>query len=96
MSIWKRAIIWVKIKDSLALGGILGQAGMEVLNTSEAIKLWVAVGTVLGYLVGMWMEDKNNDGIVDLFQTEVTTTTTVKSESPIEVETKKTIEKKDT
>lgn len=87
MSIWKRAIIWTKIKDSLALGGILGQAGMEVLNTSEPIKLWVAVGTVLGYLVGMWMEDKNNDGIVDIFQTEVTTKVT--SSAPIDVEIKK-------
>lgn len=91
MSIWKKALLWTKVKDSLALGGILGQAGMEALNTNPKIQMWVAVGTVLGYLVGMWMEDKNNDGIVDIFETEVTTT--IKSDSPVQVETK--TEKKD-
>lgn len=85
MSIWKKAILWTKIKDTFALGGILGQAGMEALNTSEVIQLSVAVGTVIGYLVGMWMEDKDQDGIVDIFQTEVKTT--VKSSAPIEVKT---------
>lgn len=84
MSIWRKAILWTKIKDTLALGGILGQAGMEALNTNQKIQLYVAVGTVLGYVVGMWMEDKNNDGIVDIFQTEVTVK--AKSDAPVEVE----------
>lgn len=89
MSIWKKAILWTKIKDTFALGGILGQAGMEVLNTNQSIQMWVAVGTVIGYLVGMWMEDKDRDGIVDIFQTEVTVK--AKSEAPVDV----TIEKKE-
>ena len=89
MSIWKKAILWTKIKDTFALGGILGQAGMEALNTNQTIQMWVAVGTVIGYLVGMWMEDKDRDGIVDIFQTEVTVK--AKSETPVDV----TIEKKD-
>jgi hypothetical protein len=33
----------------------------------------------------MWMEDKDHDGVVDIFQTEVK----VKSESPIDVQVKK-------
>jgi hypothetical protein len=85
MSIWKKAILWTKIKDTFALGGILGQAGMEVLNTNQTVQVCVAVGTVIGYLVGMWMEDKDHDGVVDIFQTEVK----VKSESPIDVQVKK-------
>lgn len=92
MSIWKRALLWVKIKDTLAIGSILSQAGMEIGNTSEALKLWIGLGSLVGYLVGMWMEDKDKDGIVDLFQTEVTTKHKITSESPIEVETTKTIE----
>lgn len=68
MSIWKKALLWTKIKDTFALGGILSQAGMEMLNTNEKIQLSVAVGTVLGYLIGMWFEDKDKDGIVDIFQ----------------------------
>jgi len=31
----------------------------------------------------MWMEDKNQDGIVDIFETEIT----VKSNSPIDIKT---------
>lgn len=93
MSIWKKAILWTKIKDTFALGGILGQAGMEVLNSSEIVKLSVALGTVIGYLVGMWMEDKDKDGIVDIFQTEVTTKVT--SSSPVDIEVTKTTEKKE-
>lgn len=91
MSIWKKAIIWTKIKDTFALGGILSQAGMEVLNTNQNIQMCVAVGTVLGYLVGMWMEDKDRDGIVDIFQTEVTTKVT--SSGPVDVEVTKTEKK---
>ncbi len=88
MSIWKKAILWTKIKDTFAIGGILSQGGMEVLNSSELVKLIVAGGTVIGYVVGMWMEDKDGDGVVDLFQTDVT----IKSDSPIEVEVTKTKE----
>lgn len=88
MSIWKKAILWTKIKDTFALGGILSQAGMEVLHTNEKIQFYVAIGTVLGYLVGMWMEDKDRDGIVDIFQTEVTTKVT--STGPVDVEVTKT------
>lgn len=68
MSIWKRATFWVKLKDSFALGGLLGQAGMEVIATNEMVKIWVAIGTILGYLIGMWMSDENKDGVVDLFE----------------------------
>jgi len=68
MSLWKRTIFWTKVKDSLAIGAILSQAGLEVGNASEAVKLFVAGGSILAYLVGMWMEDKNADGIVDIFE----------------------------
>lgn len=85
MSIWKRALLWVKVKDTLAIGSILSQAGMEIGNTSESIKLWIGLGSLIGYLVGMWMEDKDKNGVVDIFETEVTTT--IKSSTPIEVKT---------
>lgn len=68
MSIWKRATFWVKVKDTFALGGLLSQAGMEVLSTNELVKILVGVGTIIGYLVGMWFEDKDGDGTPDILQ----------------------------
>jgi len=88
MSIWKRAILWTKLKDTFALGGLLGQAGMDAFATNEIVKIYIGVGTIIGYLVGMWMEDKDRDGVVDLFQTEVKTTVT--SSAPVEIEITKT------
>ncbi len=78
MAIWKKAFLWTKIKDTLGLGGIIAQGGIEAFNQAgiEAFKvnpkvqLFVAAGTAIGYLVGMWMEDRDKDGIVDLFQLE--------------------------
>lgn len=88
MSIWKRSLFWTKIKDTLAIGAILSQAGMEIGNTSEQIKLIIGAGTFVGYLVGMWMEDKDKNGVVDIFETEVTTTIT--SSAPIDIKTEET------
>lgn len=85
MSIWKKALFWTKVKDTMAIGSILSQAGMNIGETSEQVKLWIGAGTFVGYIIGMWMEDKDKNGIVDLFETEVTTTIT--SNSPMTVTT---------
>ena len=71
MSLWKKTLFWTKVKDSLAIGAILSQAGLEVGNASETVKLIVAGGSILAYLVGMWMEDRDKDGIVDIFQDDI-------------------------
>ena len=68
MALWKKTLFWGKVKDSLAIGAILSQAGLEMGNASETVKLIVAGGSIAAYLVGMWMEDKNQDGIVDIFE----------------------------
>jgi hypothetical protein len=88
MSIWKKTLFWGKVKDTLAIGSILSQGGMELGNVNESVKLWIGLGSLAAYLVGMWMDDKNKDGIVDIFETEVTTKIT--SDTPITVETTKT------
>lgn len=88
MSFWKRAIVWTKVKDTLAIGAILSQAGFELGNASEQLRLVIGAGTFVGYIIGMWMEDKDKNGIVDIFETEVTTT--IKSATPIEITTEET------
>lgn len=85
MGIWKKAIFWTKVKDTLAIGSILSQGGMEIGHVSESVKLWIGFGSLAAYVVGMWFEDKDKDGLVDIFQTEVKTTIT--SAAPIEVKT---------
>lgn len=88
MAIWKRALFWTKVKDTLAIGSIISQGGMELGGTPEDVKIWIGVGSLAAYLVGMWMEDKDKDGVVDIFQSEVKTTIT--SAAPIEIKTEET------
>lgn len=89
MSFWKQAVVWTKIKDTIALVGTTITAGLELGNSTGIFKTpqWGAFislsVTFLGILLGMWFEDKDKDGTVDLFQTTVTST------GPVEVETKK-------
>ena len=70
MAIWKKTKLWEKVKDTLAIGGLLAQGGFEIANASETLRLWILAGNIGAYLVGMWMSDKDGDGMVDLFQDE--------------------------
>lgn len=79
-------MFWGKVKDTLAIGSIISQGGMELGNTPEEVKLWVGFGSLAAYIVGMWFDDKDKDGVVDIFQTEVTVT----SAAPIEIKTEET------
>jgi len=66
--IWKRTLFWQKVERTLAIGGLLGQGGMDVLHASDTLKLWILAGNVGALIVAMWMEDRNSDGTVDLFE----------------------------
>ena len=71
MALWKKTTFWTKVKDTLAVGGLLAQGGMDIANASDQLKLIILAGNILAYLVGMWMDDKDGDGRVDLFQDEI-------------------------
>lgn len=87
MSIWTKAVFWTKVKDSLAIGGLLTQGGMEALNSSEVVKQITAAATIIAYLVGMWMEDRDKDGVVDIFQSEKVVTITTDADAKVDVTT---------
>ena len=79
MSIWKKAKLWTKIKDTFALGGTAVSAmlvvgnKLQIITTPDYTEL-ISIGvTFTGVLIGMWFEDKDGDGNVDLFQDEIKT-----------------------
>jgi hypothetical protein len=71
-TLFKKSKFWTRVKDTFAIGGVLGQLGMERYQTNHEVQFWIGIGSLGAYLIGLWMEDKNNDGIVDLFEDEQT------------------------
>lgn len=71
---WRRTEFWAKFRDSFAVLGSFAQIIMNAGNESgitDIDPIWImfsAVMTIAGTLTGIWMTDKNNDGIVDMFE----------------------------
>lgn len=86
MNYWKRASFWSKIKDTV--GGILalGQLSLILGNSQHIYNGIVFIGQAIALFIPIWMEDKNQNDIADIFEKEVTVK--VKSDAPITVETK--------
>lgn len=60
--------VWTKIKYSLALLGA-GSEGVLYLGDAPKGVMWVVFwATILGGLISVWFEDKDNDGIADVFE----------------------------
>jgi hypothetical protein len=68
MSYYKTTDFWTKIKDSCAIGTFLTEAGMTLGDASDFWRFFVLSAGFTGYLIGIWMTDKNNNGIVDPFE----------------------------
>jgi len=65
---WKKSLFWQNMAKTCALFGGPVTAG---LHEFEAASVWVWVSGIiamLGALIGIWMSDNNNNGIVDLFE----------------------------
>jgi len=68
--IWKRMSFWAKIERAL---GLIGGITVADLGFQGADHMWfVVIGLVGvgGKLLHIWIEDTDNNGIVDLFQNE--------------------------
>lgn len=76
MGYWKRTEFWGKFRDTFALLGSFAQLVMNggnqtgITDISPKWILFSAVMTIVGTAIGIWMTDKNNDGIVDMFEPE--------------------------
>jgi len=88
---WQRSRVWGKLRDTFAVFGTGTTIGLEAGGVEGLWSYIVAGATLGGTLLGIWMSDENNNGIVDIFENgeegEVTVTETTKIEvnkKPIE------------
>lgn len=84
---YKYASFWTRVKDSINAVGTITQV---VLVAGESDHIWNYVTggiQLLGTFISIWFDDRDKDGNVDIFQKEIITTTTIKSDSPIILET---------
>ena len=68
MALWKRTTFWQKVKDTTALFGTGGQIILTIADSSHIWNYVMGGATIIGMLVALWMDDKNADGIVDIFE----------------------------
>ena len=65
---WHKISFWNKLQGTLLSVGIGSEATLFFMDSIDAWK-WVAgTATILGMLITKWFEDKNKDGIADIFQ----------------------------
>jgi len=86
---WVRSKIWGKLRDTFAVFGTGTTIGLEAANVEGTWSYVVAGATLGGTLLGIWMSDENNNGLVDIFETDeegtVTQTTEIEvNKKPIE------------
>lgn len=86
MEYWKRTTFWNKLKDTFALFGTGGQVVLALSHTSPYWNLVAGIATIMVMIFTIWMDDRDNNGVVDLFEKEVIVKVT--SDTPIQVETK--------
>jgi hypothetical protein len=65
---WIKMSFWLKLKASIAVFGVGSEISLFIGDSHDAWK-WVAgIATALGLLITIIMEDKDNNGHVDLFE----------------------------
>jgi hypothetical protein len=76
---------WTKLQ--LTIQAILSLAQLSLIfgESAHIYNIFVTAGQILGLIIPIWIQDQNRDGIVDGFEKEVITT--IKSDSPITIET---------
>jgi hypothetical protein len=85
-TIFTRMSFWTKFQLTVQTLGTFTQLSLIFGESQHIYNVLVAVIQFVGLLIPIWMEDKNNDGIVDVFEKEVTIKVT--SDTPIQTEVK--------
>lgn len=65
---FKRVSFWQKLKATIAGLGISSEITLYMMDSHPAWKVVAAISSVVGMLITTWVEDKDNDGVVDIFQ----------------------------
>lgn len=87
---YKYSSFWTRVKDSVNAVGTITQV---VLVAGESDHIWNYITggiQLLGTFISIWFDDRDKNGKVDIFEKEIVTTTTITSDSPIEVSTETT------
>lgn len=87
-NIFTRMTFWTKFQ--LTIQAVLSVAQLSLIfgDSEHIYNVFVTAGQIAGLIIPIWVQDSNRDGIVDGFEKEVTVT--VKSDSPIKVDTETT------
>lgn len=88
MSYFTKTSFWHKVKDTIQVIGTFTQLGLILGDSQHIYNIITAVAQLAGLVLPIWLTDANSDGIIDGFEKEVTVT--VKSDSPIKVDTETT------
>lgn len=65
---WTKTLFWDRVTKTLAL---FGPSGGVIVGKYTDDPFWVGVGIVsllLAGVISIWLTDKDNNGIVDLFE----------------------------
>lgn len=84
-NILTRMTFWTKLQ--LTIQAILSLAQLSLIfgDSEHIYNVVVTAGQILGLIIPIWVQDANRDGVVDGFEKEVITT--IKSDTPITIET---------
>lgn len=82
---WKKTSFWTKVMMTIQAVGTFTQLSLIFGDAQHVYNVIVALVQLSGLILPIWMDDKNGDGTVDIFEKEITTTIT--SDSPIKVKT---------
>lgn len=84
-NIFTRMTFWTKLQ--LTIQAILSITQLSLIfgDSEHVYNVIVTGGQIIGLIIPIWIQDANRDGVVDGFEKEVITT--IKSDSPIKIET---------
>lgn len=68
ISFWKSMSFWTKVQGFSALFGIGSELTLFMMESHPGWKTAAAVATIVGLALKYFIEDKDNNGEVDLFQ----------------------------
>lgn len=76
---------WTKLQLTIQAVLTLTQLSLIFGDSEHIYNVFVTAGQILGLIIPIWVQDANRDGVVDGFEKEVITT--IKSDTPITIET---------
>jgi hypothetical protein len=65
---WKRISFWNKLRSILTALGAGGEVALIIGESSHSYKYVVGIATVVMILITHLIEDRNNNGIADIFE----------------------------